>query len=266
MKRLLAAMLATAVLYAGATPANAITNGRADGNGHPYVAALAAEYLHPGEIQQFCSGTLVAPRLVLSAAHCLAVVERSGHDADDIWVSFDPAYRVGVSTIYHGTMVIDPEYGYSGQYGFSNPHDLAVVHLDAAQPITPARLPKAGLLSSLNLRGQTFTAVGYGIIRADKTKGPNGFDQNLNPSVREVTTQQFRSLQPNWLTMSANPATGDGGWCYGDSGGANYLGDSNLAVSMSDFIDAPCRATDAGYRLDTDSARRFLASQGVPLP
>lgn len=66
--------------------------------------------------------------------------------------------------------------------------------------------------------------------------------------------------------MSANPATGDGGWCYGDSGGANYLGDSNVAVSMSDAIDTACRSTDAGYRLDTDSARRFLASQGVPLP
>src|SRR3954452_18900760 len=163
-------------------------------------------------------------------------------------------------------MVIDPEYGYSGQYGGSDPHDLAVVHLDEAQSITPARLPTSGLLSSLSLRGQTFTAVGYGIIRSDKTKGPNNYNQKLDPSVREVTTQAFHSLQSSWLTMSANPSTGYGGWCYGDSGGPSYLGNSNVAVAMSDLNDSVCRAQDRGYRLDTDSARQFLASQGVPLP
>jgi hypothetical protein len=274
MKRLVAVALATAVLTAGAVPANAITNGQADGDGHPYVAALVAEYLNPGEKQQFCSGTLVAPRIVISAAHCLAVVEDSGHEADEIWVSFDPAYRVGISTIYHGTMVtaVDPDNfvgsaGYAGQYGNSTGgHDIAVVHLDEAPPITPAKLPPKGLLSSLDLRGQTFTAVGYGIIRHEKTKGPNNFDQNLDPSVRDVATQEFRSLQDFLLTLSQNPATGDGGWCFGDSGSTNFVGDSDVMASVSVLIDSACRATGRGYRLDTDFAREFLASQGVPLP
>ena len=67
MKGLLAVILATAGLAAGATPANAITNGQPDGNGHPYVGVLVADYVTPGVKQRFCSGTLVAPRIVLTS-------------------------------------------------------------------------------------------------------------------------------------------------------------------------------------------------------
>ncbi len=57
-----------------------------------------------------------------------------------------------------------------------------------------------------------------------------------------------------------NPSTGSGGTCYGDSGGPHFLGgpDSNLIVSITVTGDAPCRATDVTYRLDTESARAFL--------
>ena len=139
---------------------------------------------------------------------------------------------------------------------------MAVVHLDNAPLITPAQLPTAGLLSSLDLRGQTFTAVGYGRTRTDKTKGPNNIETNYDPDVRNVATGVFRSLQQNWLSVSENPSTGDGGGCYGDSGGANYLGDSDVAVSVFSMSDGPCRSLHKGYRLDTDSARGFLASEG----
>ena len=154
-----------------------------------------------------------------------------------------------------------------GQYGFSDAaNDLAVVHLDTDPGITPAQLPTAGLLSALDLRGQTFTTVGYGRTRDDKTKGPNNIVPNVDPDVRNVATQEFRSLQPALITLSQNPSTGDGGWCYGDSGGANFLGESNIIVSTSVYIDSACRAHARGYRLDTEFPRQFLASQGVPLP
>lgn len=56
------------------------------------------------------------------------------------------------------------------------------------------------------------------------------------------------------------PSTGDGGTCYGDSGGPHFLGgvDSNLIVSITVTGDAMCRATDKTYRIDTASARAFL--------
>ena len=64
-----------------------------------------------------------------------------------------------------------------------------------------------------------------------------------------------------------NPSTGSGGTCYGDSGGPHFLGDSNLVVSITVTGDAPCRATDVTYRLDTPWARAFLGQfPGVSLP
>jgi hypothetical protein len=59
--------------------------------------------------------------------------------------------------------------------------------------------------------------------------------------------------------LSMNPSTGNGGTCYGDSGGPHFLGDSNIVVSITVTGDAWCRATDVTYRMDTDSARSYLA-------
>jgi hypothetical protein len=41
--------------------------------------------------------------------------------------------------------------------------------------VTPAQLPTVGLLDSLDLNRQTFTAVGYGTARSGSTGGPNSF-------------------------------------------------------------------------------------------
>lgn len=245
-----------------ATQASAIVPATPDGNGHPNVGIYVAEWLTPGVKDRVCSGTLVAPRIFLTAAHC--EVQSVGVPVDEVWVSFDPVYEHGVSKLHHGTYVINPEYsGFKGQGGFSDPHDMAVIRLDEAPGLTPATLPSAGFLSSFDLRDQRFTAVGYGRTRIDKTKGPNNI---VNQFARNVATQGFRSLQKSWLKLSMNPSHGDGGACFGDSGGPHFLGSSQLLVSLTVAGDAVCRATDTTYRLDTDSARRFLASQGVPLP
>ena len=62
-----------------------------------------------------------------------------------------------------------------------------------------------------------------------------------------------------------NPATGDGGTCYGDSGGPNFLGMTQIVAAITITGDMVCRATNVTYRLDTESARTFLA-QYVTLP
>src|SRR6185295_14168971 len=155
-----------------------------------------------------------------------------------------------------------------GESGFGAARDdIAVIHLDqAVNDIAPAHLPPAGLLSSIDLRNQTFTAVGYGRTRIDKTGGKNAIVDNFDPDVRNVATMSFLSLEKRMISYQTNAATGDGGACFGDSGSAALLGDTDIMVSITSLGDAACRAMGRDYRLDQPSARAFLASQGVPLP
>ncbi|MFN2626594.1 MAG: hypothetical protein ABR520_10995, partial [Mycobacteriales bacterium] len=75
----------------------------------------------------------------------------------------------------------------------------------------------------------------------------------------------LNSTNPAWLRISMNPSTGNGGTCYGDSGGPNFLGTSAVIAATTITGDAVCRSTNVVYRLDTASARTFLG-QFVALP
>jgi len=171
-------------------------------------------------------------------------------------VTFDPAYQAG-DKVYAGTWHADPLYNGAQ----SDPHDIAVVVLDTTPKITPARLPAAGSLSNLPTN-QQFTSVGYGAHEV--TNSPGGH-QYLYDDVRMVGTGTLNSINPAWLRISMNPATGDAGTCYGDSGGPNFLGGTDIVAATTITGDAVCRATNVDYRLDTPSARNFLAAY-VTLP
>jgi Trypsin len=135
---------------------------------------------------------------------------------------------------------------------------------DAVQGITPARLPEAGSLSFLPV-GTRFTAVGYGAQSVTIEQGPTFHYAD----VRYVATGGLLALNRSWLRISMNPALGDGGTCYGDSGGPNFLGagetETNIVAGTTITGDFMCRATNVDYRMDTPSARAFLG-QYVTLP
>jgi Trypsin len=266
MRAFVLVAVAAAMLFV-VGPASAITFGQPDSGLHPEVGALLADYDpgNPGP-DVLCTGTLIAPTVFLTAGHCTDYLQSQG--ISQVWVTFAPSYdedSTSMSGLIPGSYVTDPDYGYSGQGGFSDPHDLAVVLLDApAVGITPAQLPAANLLDQLDLRSETFTAVGYGTVREIKQKGPNAF---FFDAVRRYVEQTFLSLHASWLMLDTNPSTGSGGTCYGDSGGPHFLGgpSSNLEVSITVTGDTACRATDTTYRLDTPSARDFLGNY-VALP
>jgi secreted trypsin-like serine protease len=249
MRRLVpAAVLAAALL--GAAPAAAITYGEPDGNGHPSVGGLVNDTQYSDGTWLYCSGTLISPTIFLTAAHC-------NDDGARVRVTFDTAYVDG-DKVYSGTFEADPLYNQAQ----SDPHDIAVVVLDkAVKGITPSRLPKAGSLSSLS-SDQQFTSVGYGAYEV--RNGPGGKAYLYN-DVRMVATGTLNSINPSWLRISMNPATGNGGTCYGDSGGPNFLGTTDVIAATTITGDAVCRSTNVVYRLDTESARTFLADY-VSLP
>ena len=249
MRRLVvAAALATVLCMAA--PAAAIINGVPDGNAHPSVGGLVSPEQYPDGTWLYCSGTLISPTVFLTAAHC-------GEDGERVAVTFDPDYEAGDRT-YTGTFQADPLYGHDQ----SDAHDIAVVVLDrAVRGIEPAELPEVGSLSDLS-GAQRFTAVGYGAYEV--TNEPGGH-QYLYDDVRMRATGTLNAINTTWLRISMNASTGDGGTCYDDSGGPNFLGTSDVIASITITGDAVCRATNVTYRLDTESARAFLG-QFVTLP
>src|SRR5438874_3229634 len=160
MKRLIATATLLAAL-ATAPAALAITYGQPDGNGHPEVGALLAQHAFSDGTWEECTGTLIAPRIFLTAEHCDEGVSR-------VEVTFASSFERATSTTYWGTWHGNPAYSQSQ----SDPHDIAVVVLDkAVRAITAARLPAANLLGTLS-GDQKFTSVGYGAQAV--TNGPGG--------------------------------------------------------------------------------------------
>ena len=249
-------VLLVVALAAQSTPAGAITYGQPDGNKHPEVGALVGTF--NGQTYPYCSGTLIAPNVFLTAAHC-DISSETG--SSTVYVTFDSAY-MAKSKLYKGTYSPDPLYNQAQ----SDPHDIAVVVLDKPiQNLTPARLPTLGQFNQVD-KNQEFTAVGYG--------GQEPVNQPGGPVIgyldsREYAVSTFNALTPAWLRLSQNPATGNGGTCYGDSGGPNFFGagsnETNIIGGITITGDSLCKSTNVDYRLDTVSAREFLA-QFVTLP
>lgn len=251
------------ILIFGGLPASAITYGDSDGNGHPNVGILV--YEDQGEKVGLCSGTLISPTVFLTAGHCTAYLSSLHIDPHAVWVSFEPG--PGISNPKSGTYYTNPAYYI---HSFAAESDLGVVVLDdEVDGIPPASLPTLGLLNKIGPRGlryQQFTAVGYGDIQPSIGHGPPIFDDF---GIRRVATSTFNALNKNWLRLSGNNATGNGGTCYGDSGGPNFLGagvdETNVVAGITVTGDAMCLATNVDLRLDTVSARSFLG-QFVVLP
>ncbi|HET7698816.1 MAG TPA: trypsin-like serine protease [Vicinamibacterales bacterium] len=228
-----------------------------------------------GSIFPICSGTLIAPGVFLTASHCTLFYERDlAPDGYTALVSFDSPIPFGDLTSRTTKLVTVTEVvtnpGYNAAQADSG--DIAVLLVDARQTrgITPATLPAAGLLDTLSaqngLKGTIYTAVGYG-LQNRVTGGGTPFFEDRNPVPRMYAFSSFDSLNGGYLRLSMNPATGDGGTCFGDSGGPNFLnvGGTRTLVAITITGDAVCRATNVVYRLDIASARAFLAPY-VTLP
>lgn len=243
-----------------------IINGTPTGSDFASVGALLFDYNADGVIDgddEWCTGSLIAPTVFLTAAHC--VISSYTPPGSQFYVSFSSdlyarSFRYITATAY----TYDPEYGHD----MANLHDLAVVFLPAraTRGLTPYQLPPAGYLDQLaaqgGLVGAIFINVGYGT--ASTRTGIPDFPYD---GLRKWSESEFLGLQPYWLGLNMNAnATDLGGDCYGDSGGPKFLkGNPNVIVATVTTGDYPCRATSWDYRTDTESAQAFLG-QFVALP
>ncbi|GAA2070558.1 S1 family peptidase [Actinomadura alba] len=239
-----------------ASPSWAITNGSPDRSGHPQVGALIGDQSNDDGTWAYCTGTLISPTVFVTAAHC-------GSGQKTARVSFAHRYKPGAK-VHTGRYV--PNERYDSE---SHDHDIAVIVFSSPIPgIRPARLPAAGLLNGLKASGELkttdFTPVGYGAQTS--VDGADG--QFTYTDTRRRTSISFKALTRLWLELSPDGSGREGGTCYGDSGGPNFLGgvssDLLVATTVSGADDA-CASTNYDYRLDTPSARKFLG-RFVTLP
>lgn len=234
------------------TPAGAITYGEPDGNRHPNVGLTLTDLGSP-MLFLGCSGTLISSTVFLTAGHCTTFLSQLG--ITKTWVTFDSEYNAGSSTLI-------PVAGFATHPSY-NPNtlfnDVGVVILAEPVGVTPAALPPENLLGQMKalgaLQDQTFVSVGYGATVDFKGHPP----VQARDGVRRFSTSPYGGLTQNWLHLLGNhDASGEGGFCAGDSGGPQFLGESNMIVSITSWGDNVCRSLGMAQRLDTPSVRAFL--------
>jgi secreted trypsin-like serine protease len=274
MKRLICLTIVTAGLVFGSlflSPrAAAITYGFIDSsNTFSNTGAFIVRSTATGEIFPICSGTMITSNVFLTASHCTSFfTDELAQEGYVAYVSLDPLIPFGASTssttklLAVSHVVTNPNYNQSQ----SDSGDIGVLILEkSVHGVPPATLPACRLLDQLSaqngLKTATFTNAGYG-LQNRVVGGGVPFYQDLNPVPRMFSFSSFNSLNGGYLRLSQNPSTGNGGTCFGDSGGPNFmmLNGRQLIVSITITGDSVCRSTNVDYRLDTISAQSFLAA------
>lgn len=273
MKRLICffvvalSLLGASLLLAPKT--SAITYGFVDSNNtFRNTGAFIVKSPTTGEVFPICSGTMITANVFLTASHCTVFyTQELAPEGYVAYVSLDQSIPFGALTtnktqlLAVAHVVSNPNYNQSQ----SDSGDIAVLILQRnVNGVTPAALPSCGLLDQLvaqgGLKTVMFTSVGYG-VQNRVVSGGVPFFQDINPVPRMYSFSSFNSLNGGYLRLSQNPSTGNGGTCFGDSGGPNFLtvNGRQLIVSITITGDSVCRSTNVDYRLDTLSAQGFLA-------
>jgi secreted trypsin-like serine protease len=160
-----------------------------------------------GSRGNFCSGTLIAPKLVLTAGHCVQP------GADYRIVEYDRDHKPQLKTVKR--VAVHPGFSIQAILAHRATADVALLDLDAAaKDGTPAALgvPQAPLAA-----GNAFGIAGIGVtIRGDGKSGGVVRTAAL-VATSKPGTLQIRLVDP--ATQGTKPGLGA---CTGDSGGPAF--------------------------------------------
>lgn len=237
----LAPALVAAVVGAGCTAepgrtATPIVSGTID-TGDEAVVAIGVRRVDCGEhLAVHCTGTLVGPRLVLTAAHCVSD-PRLGTNLE---VMFGSDVASSGSRFVRVTQAVrHPDY-----LGDGDDADLAVLVLESEAPVAPVALGDQPLDGAV---GASVRIVGFGVT--GPSDGATGTKRSGTSTVAEVQDRVFRTVPGTSLT------------CQGDSGGPLFapVGTAEQLIGVTSRGDPGCSSFGINVRVD-----RFLQDFIVP--
>lgn len=251
--------VSTQALLAPSDHPSLITHGTLDGSAHPAVVLIVMDVA--GSPAFRCSGTLMSPTIVVTAGHCAG--EPGEFSGMRVFTEADVEHgnnnypNAGPNTIEAKAWHSHPLFT---EAAFSL-HDVGVIELSA--PVTLASsaygvLPGVNQLDALKTKSSTiFSAVGYGVQRINTVKEvAEKIRMTAQPHLIQINTG---FTGPGSLMLSNNASSG--GTCFGDSGGPNFLGTSNVVAGVTSFgLNGSCGGTGGVFRLDRKDVVDFVSS------
>ncbi len=265
MFKKLVLLLVLVTLLGITQPAGAVKYGVPDGGEHPYVG-LVVFYNPNGTAAWRCTGTLISPTLVLTAAHCteLQGKARIYFDEDVEALRNQGIYPYKDSgNSYTGKAFASP--WWQGALLIPNTGDVGVVVLNkAVNTFDTSNLPQMapnGYLDQLaTQRGQqdtSFEVVGYG-LQAVKPR-ELGLRVRMKATVQLVNLRSLLTDGYNVQTTNdPGKGTGSGGTCFGDSGGPIFAAGHQIVAVNSFVLNENCAGASFGFRVDRTEVQQWV--------
>ena len=265
--RFLTIVFVFVLLLVSVVPAGAITDGELDGENHPYVVLLLMDV--GGQPAFRCSGTLLSATVLLTAGHCTSNYPDAPYTGMRVFTEADVQngentypFGGGPNSVEAVSWAAHPLYETAPFFL----HDVGVVILEEPGVVLEeyGTLPTVDQLDAFKtkrgLQDVTFTAVGYGRQASFPTAAAW---KNEISKIRMVAYPKLNQINvPGYtgdfsLLLSNNAHTG--GTCFGDSGGPNFLGTSNVVAAVTSFgKNGNCAGTGGVFRMDRQNVLDFV--------
>lgn len=217
LSRFLRSLALVAALTAPLAPARALVGAEPDST---FANRVAMVLIRGGDEAGFCTGLVLSPRILLTAAHCLRPL-------GDMAVHYRDADGRAV-VIPVDAAIAHPRYRADAIQARALSIDLALIR--TARPLAPRFAAAAISESGAPPIGKAVILSGYGAAReGDWSSG--GILRSATLAVREPASSV--------LIWAADPAGRSVGACSGDSGAPIWSADGSTAIAIVAWAQAP---------------------------